>query len=191
MNMAWSSLQFPGITTTPTTSSSSSGNGLFGGLFGGSSSSTANTVPMVFQGKTYAVPNAALPMFTQQLSPLQAANADPKAIENFQTTWKNLETDPNANSGFLSSLGGMEGISRGLSAIASLGQVWNAMQSLNLQKEAFEFQKDAWNKNYANHLADYNNAVARKANAYETFDPNRTITSRPTEAQYIQKYSIG
>lgn len=51
---------------------------------------------------------------------------------------------------------------KGLEALSGLLGAYNMNRQFKLAKDQFNFQKDAWNKNYANSVKDYNNLLADK-----------------------------
>lgn len=61
-------------------------------------------------------------------------------------------------------------ISDGLGAFTSLANIYAGFKALKLQKDQFNFSKEAWNKNYNNQVQDYENNLkdrwaARNASA--------------------------
>lgn len=68
-------------------------------------------------------------------------------------------------------IGGKLGVvSQGLGAFSNLASLYAGFKALSLQKKQFQFAKDAWNKNYANQVKDYENTLrdqwaARRASA--------------------------
>jgi len=52
------------------------------------------------------------------------------------------------SAGLWGKMGGMEGLSQGASAFASLAGIYSGFKSLGLAKDQFKFQKDAWQDNY-------------------------------------------
>ena len=72
--------------------------------------------------------------------------------------------------GQLGTLGKIGVISQGLGAFSNLASLYAGFKALSLQKKQFQFAKDAWNKNYANQVKDYENTLrdqwaARRASA--------------------------
>ena len=72
---------------------------------------------------------------------------------------------PAAAGGFLSGIGGLEGLAQITKGIGSIGQIYTALQGLKLAKEQFAFSKDAYNTNMANQTKSYNTALTDRANA--------------------------
>lgn len=52
-----------------------------------------------------------------------------------------------------------EGVMGGLSAITGLANLFGAFQSLGLQRDAFSFEKDKFNRNFANQVKAYENEL--------------------------------
>jgi hypothetical protein len=50
-------------------------------------------------------------------------------------------------------------ITQGLGAFGNLASLYSGFKALSLQKKQFKFAKDAWNKNYANQVKDYENSL--------------------------------
>jgi len=74
----------------------------------------------------------------------------------------------------------------GLGAIQVLGSLWNSFQQNKLAKEAFNFQKDAFNINLENQEQSYNTALEDRINA-------RYVTEGKSQAEadaYIQEHSL-
>lgn len=72
--------------------------------------------------------------------------------------------------GQLGTVGKLGVVSQGLGAFSNLAGLYAGFKALSLQKKQFEFAKDAWNKNYANQVKDYENTLkdrwaARNASA--------------------------
>ena len=72
--------------------------------------------------------------------------------------------------GQLGTLGKIGVVSQGLGAFSNLASLYAGFKALSLQKKQFQFAKDAWNKNYANQVKDYENTLrdqwaARRASA--------------------------
>lgn len=72
--------------------------------------------------------------------------------------------------GQLGTLGKVGVVSQGLGAFSNLASLYSGFKALSLQKKQFKFAKDAWNKNYANQVKDYENTLrdrwaARRASA--------------------------
>lgn len=51
----------------------------------------------------------------------------------------------------------------GLSGLNTAMNLWGGIQGMNLAKDAFKFQKDMANKNYANTLKNYNTTLTDRA----------------------------
>lgn len=72
-------------------------------------------------------------------------------------------------------------VSTGLEAFTGLANLYTGFKALGLQEDAFDFQKDAWWKNYNNQVQDYENqlrknhrvnelAAAKQGRDYQTLD---------------------
>jgi len=59
----------------------------------------------------------------------------------------------------LGALGKIGAVSQGLGAFSSLANLYAGFKALNLQEKQFKFARDAWNKNYANQVKDYENTL--------------------------------
>jgi hypothetical protein len=64
----------------------------------------------------------------------------------------------------------MGAVTQGLGAFSNLASLYAGFKALSLQKKQFRFARDAWNKNYANQVKDYENTLkdrwaARNASA--------------------------
>ena len=53
----------------------------------------------------------------------------------------------------------MGNISSGVSAFGTLAELYLGFKAMSAQKKQFNFQKQAWEKNYANSLKDYDNQL--------------------------------
>jgi len=53
-------------------------------------------------------------------------------------------------------------ISTGVEAATGIAEIWQGFKQAKLQKKQFNFTKEAWNKNYANQVKDYENALKDK-----------------------------
>lgn len=51
----------------------------------------------------------------------------------------------------------------GLQGLGTLGNLWGGFQATKLAKDAFNFQKDMAQKNYANSIKSYNTALTDRA----------------------------
>ena len=84
--------------------------------------------------------------------------------DSFNFDWQNQGTGTGSN--FLSNgwdaMGGMEGLSQGLSALSGVGQTFLGFQQLGQAKDQLNFTKNAWQADYDMRLADYNRSVARQ-----------------------------
>lgn len=60
---------------------------------------------------------------------------------------------------FLGKIGGIEGLGSILEGIASLGQIWAAIQGVNVAKDTLSFNKEAWETNLANQTQSYNTSL--------------------------------
>lgn len=53
-------------------------------------------------------------------------------------------------------MGGFEGLGSLAKGLASLGQIWGAMQGVKLARDQMDFSKDVYKTNLANTRMDYN-----------------------------------
>lgn len=59
-------------------------------------------------------------------------------------------------------IGGMQGVSTGLNALAGIGQTYLGFQQLGLAEDQFNFTRNAWQQDYNMRLEDYNRRVTRQ-----------------------------
>lgn len=59
----------------------------------------------------------------------------------------------------------LKGLSTLFSGISALGSLYGSFQQNKIAKDTLNFQKDAFNKNYANQTKTYNNSLADRINA--------------------------
>ena len=88
--------------------------------------------------------------------------------------------------GFMSSIGGLQGLGTIAQGLASLGQIFTAMQGVKLAREQLSFQKDAFNTNMRNQTQSYNTALNDRIRA-------RAAAEGQTSAQvdsYLKKHSL-
>lgn len=64
-----------------------------------------------------------------------------------------------AGTGFWGKIGGMEGVASIADGLASLGQLYGAIQSVKLAKEQLGLQREAFQTNLANQKKSYNTAL--------------------------------
>lgn len=64
-----------------------------------------------------------------------------------------------AGGGWFSKIGGLEGIASLAQGLASLGQVYGALQSVKLGKEQLNLSREAYQTNLANQRQSYNTAL--------------------------------
>jgi hypothetical protein len=68
-------------------------------------------------------------------------------------------------SGFLSNIGGLEGLGSIAQGLQSLGQLYGAVKGMGLAKDQLNFQKQAYNTNLANTSKAYNTALEDRVRA--------------------------
>lgn len=64
--------------------------------------------------------------------------------------------------GFLSGIGGIEGLSSILQGIGSVGQIYTALKGIGLAKDQLAFNKQAFQTNLANQTKSYNTTLEDK-----------------------------
>lgn len=74
----------------------------------------------------------------------------------------------------------------GLQGLGALGNLWGGLQSTKLAKDAFNFQKDLAQKNYANSIKSYNTALSDRAIARGAVQGDSTATTQ----QYIDQNKL-
>jgi hypothetical protein len=67
--------------------------------------------------------------------------------------------------GFLSKIGGIEGIGSIAQALGSLGQIYGAIKGVGLAKDQLNFQKEAYNTNLTNTTKAYNTSLEDRVRA--------------------------
>lgn len=67
--------------------------------------------------------------------------------------------------GWFNKMGGLEGLGSIAQGLASLGQVWAAIQGVGIARDQLDFSKKAFNKNLANQTKSYNTALEDKVRA--------------------------
>lgn len=87
----------------------------------------------------------------------------------------------NLNPGFLQKGGGLE---LGLSAVQTLGSLWNSFQQQNMAKKTFALQEESYRTNMANQKSTYNSALEDRIRARASYtgaseaEQNATIAER-------------
>lgn len=94
-------------------------------------------------------------------------------LQTFNSGTSNLPEADDAGSGFsLESLGSIGGLAN---VLAGLGNAWNGFQQQKLAKKSLNFQKDAFNRTFANNNKVYNQNMedvlrARSAQTGNNYD---------------------
>ena len=71
--------------------------------------------------------------------------------------------------------------------IGTLGSLWSAFQANNIAKDQLNFQKGAWEKNYANQVSSYNTALEDRAYSRAAQHGH----DRSVADNYINRHQIG
>lgn len=100
----------------------------------------------------------------------------------------NLVTNPttDTSSGWLDSIGGLQGLQLGIGGLSALGNLYFGSQQLGLAQDQFNFQKQAYNTNLANQTKAYNSALTDRIST-------RAKTNGLSDAEvnkYLSKYSM-
>jgi hypothetical protein len=85
----------------------------------------------------------------------------PVSQSTINTNLANLAAN---NNGPMSAFGNFwnnngQGIMQGLGAVTGLANLYAGFRALGMQEDQFDFQKEAWNKNYNNQVKDYENRL--------------------------------
>lgn len=77
----------------------------------------------------------------------------------------------------------------GLQALSGLTGAWTGMEQLDLAKDQFAFQKDAWNQQFDAQRKMTNSQLEDRQRARESWNGAFKTTATPT-AEYMQKYGV-
>lgn len=92
----------------------------------------------------------------------------------------------NDSQGFFGKLGGLEGLSSIADGLASLGNIYGAIQGVKLAREQLDFSKGAYNTNLANQTQEYNTRLEdRTVSRYHTQGGSAADVSA-----YLAKHSM-
>lgn len=97
------------------------------------------------------VPASVMSGTTGQLS---MGNSNLSAALNF-----NAPNAAGGQSGFLSGIGGIEGLGTIMQGIGTVGQIWSSLQAVRMAREQLNFQREAYQTNLANQTQSYNTAL--------------------------------
>lgn len=104
------------------------------------------------------VPAIAMPSATNRMGFGQSSISDSLKFDG-------MNTGAGAGGGFLSGIGGVEGLGTIMQGIGTLGQVWSSMQAIRMAREQLNFQKQAYETNLANQTQSYNTALEDRIRA--------------------------
>ena len=138
----------------------------FTGAFGNNEAATGiSTNPLGLENFSGAPQNSFFKGgFTQNATDMAAQGID---AGNFMSTTERLDarkaahaaSQPGMFGQMFESIGGIEGLAQGAQAIQGLFGVYQGMEALDMAQEKFDFQKDAWNKNFAMQKDAYDRQV--------------------------------